>query len=55
MKSIVRLIISVFCFTTILFSDPTLFKDGTISSDSCHDLLNGDDGLKFSFGIGGEG
>jgi len=38
-----------------LFFDPILSKDGTISCASCHDLLNGgDDGLKFSFGIGGQ-
>ncbi len=80
MKSIVGPIISVFCFTAILFSapikpipneikvdarkvqlgkklffDPILSKDGTISCASCHDLQNGgDDGLKFSFGIGGQ-
>ncbi|OQX77266.1 MAG: cytochrome B6, partial [Epsilonproteobacteria bacterium 4484_65] len=80
MKSIVGLIISAFCFTTILFSapikpipneikvdakkvqlgkrlffDPILSRDGTISCATCHDLQNGgDDGLKFSFGIGGQ-
>ncbi|WP_415406236.1 cytochrome c peroxidase [Sulfurovum sp. CS9] len=80
MKSIVGLIISVFYFTTILFSapikpipneikvdakkvqlgkklffDPALPKDGTISYGSCHDLQNsGNDGLKLSFGMGGE-
>lgn len=80
MKSIEGLIISVFCFTAILFSapikpipnemkvdakkvqlgkklffDPILSRDGTISCASCHDLQNGgDDGLKFSFGIGGQ-
>jgi len=79
-KSIVGLIISAFCFTTILFSapikpipneikvdakkvqlgkrlffDPILSRDGTISCATCHDLQNGgDDGLKFSFGIGGQ-
>ncbi len=38
-----------------LFFDPILSKDGTISCATCHDLLNGgDDGLKFSFGIGGQ-
>ena len=38
-----------------LFFDPILSKDGTISCASCHDLQNGgDDGLKFSFGIGGQ-
>ena len=38
-----------------LFSDPILSKDGTISCAHCHDLQNGgDDGLKFSFGIGGK-
>lgn len=38
-----------------LFFDPLLSKDGTISCASCHDLQNGgDDGLKFSFGIGGQ-
>ncbi len=38
-----------------LFFDPILSKDGTISCTTCHDLLNGgDDGLKFSFGIGGQ-
>ncbi len=39
-----------------LFSDPILSKDGAISCATCHDLQNGgDDGLKFSFGIGGQG
>jgi len=38
-----------------LFFDPILSKDGTISCVTCHDLQNGgDDGLKFSFGIGGQ-
>ncbi len=38
-----------------LFFDPILSKDGTISCATCHDLQNGgDDGLKFSFGIGGQ-
>ena len=38
-----------------LFFDPALSRDGTISCASCHDLQNGgDDGLKFSFGIGGQ-
>jgi cytochrome c peroxidase len=38
-----------------LFFDPVLSKDGTISCATCHDLQNGgDDGLKFSFGIGGQ-
>jgi len=38
-----------------LFFDTRLSKDNTISCASCHDLQNGgDDGLKFSFGIGGQ-
>ncbi len=38
-----------------LFFDPILSSDGTISCATCHDLQNGgDDGLKFSFGIGGQ-
>ena len=38
-----------------LFSDPILSKDGSISCATCHDLENGGaDGLKFSFGIGGQ-
>jgi len=38
-----------------LFFDPILSKDGSISCATCHDLQNGgDDGLKFSFGIGGQ-
>lgn len=38
-----------------LFFDPILSKDKTISCATCHDLKNGgDDGLKFSFGIGGK-
>ena len=38
-----------------LFFDPILSKDGTVSCATCHDLQNGgDDGLKFSFGIGGQ-
>ena len=80
MKKVVELIISIICFTAILFSgpikpipnevkvdkkkvqlgkklffDPILSRDGTISCATCHDLQNGgDDGLKFSFGIGGK-
>ena len=38
-----------------LFFDTILSADNTISCASCHDLNNGgDDGLKFSFGIGGQ-
>jgi len=38
-----------------LFFDTRLSKDNTISCATCHDLQNGgDDGLKFSFGIGGQ-
>lgn len=38
-----------------LFFDTILSADNTISCASCHDLKNGgDDGLKFSFGIGGQ-
>lgn len=38
-----------------LFFDPVLSRNGTISCATCHDLQNGgDDGLKFSFGIGGQ-
>ena len=37
-----------------LFSDPILSRDGTISCATCHNLhAGGDDGLRFSFGIGG--
>jgi cytochrome c peroxidase len=39
----------------MLFFDPILSRDDTISCASCHDLQNGgDDGLKFSFGIEGK-
>ena len=39
----------------MLFFDPILSKDGTVSCTTCHDLQNGgDDGLKFSFGIEGK-
>ncbi|WP_151899385.1 cytochrome-c peroxidase [Sulfurimonas hydrogeniphila] len=39
----------------VLFFDPILSHDNTISCASCHDLHNGgDDGLKFSFGIQGQ-
>jgi len=38
-----------------LFFDTILSADNTISCATCHDLQNGgDDGLKFSFGIGGQ-
>lgn len=38
-----------------LFFDTKLSKDKTISCASCHNLdAGGDDGLKFSFGIGGK-
>jgi cytochrome c peroxidase len=38
----------------LLFFDPLLSGDNTISCSTCHDLQNGgDDGLKFSFGIQG--
>jgi len=38
----------------MLFSDPILSKDNTVSCVTCHDLYNGgDDGLQFSFGIKG--
>ncbi len=38
----------------MLFSDPLLSKDNTISCATCHDLNNGgDDGIQFSFGIKG--
>ncbi len=38
-----------------LFFDTQLSKDNTISCASCHDLQNGgDDGMRFSFGIGGQ-
>jgi len=37
-----------------LFSDPRLSKDDTVSCATCHDLSHGgDDGLQFSFGVGG--
>jgi cytochrome c peroxidase len=39
----------------MLFFDPILSKDNTISCSSCHDLKNGgDDGLVFSYGVGGK-
>ncbi|NPA66341.1 MAG: cytochrome-c peroxidase [Epsilonproteobacteria bacterium] len=39
----------------MLFFDPMLSRNDTISCASCHDLQNGgDDGLKFSFGIDGK-
>ena len=38
-----------------LFFDTMLSKNNTISCASCHDLDNGgDDGLRYSFGIGGQ-
>ena len=38
----------------LLFFDPRLSKDNTISCASCHDLANGgDDGRKVSFGVNG--
>jgi len=39
----------------MLFFDPRLSRDNTISCATCHDLLHGgDDGLQFSFGIQGK-
>lgn len=39
----------------MLFNDTILSKDDTISCKHCHDLKNGgDDGLRYSYGIGGK-
>jgi len=39
----------------MLFADPILSKDGTVSCMTCHNLADGgDDGLRYSFGIRGQ-